>query len=688
MLVKAKNFVLEIGTEELPASFIKPALENLKSQFQNLLKESHLFAEAVEVFGTPRRLILIAEGVPEKEPDREVLVTGPSWKAAFDCDGNPTKAALGFAKSKGVDVSELIKIETEKGIYAGFKKIVKGKDTVSLLKEKLPEIIRKIPFKKSMRWGSGNLRFGRPIRWICCVFGEEKVSFSLDGINSDVISYGHRFLSPEPLDVREVDNFIEELERRFVVADIEKRKAIIFDVAKTLAESVEGVLFEDEELLEEVANLVEYPYPILGSFDRIYLELPEEVPIVVMKEHQRYFSLKDRNGKLKNYFVAVSNIKPPDEAVVRHGYEKVLRARLADAMFFFEEDRKTPLSAKVERLKGIVFHDKLGTMYQKVERLKQLSPFVADFINADKRKAERAAFLSKADLVTEMVKEFTELQGVMGKNYALLDGEDKEVAEAIFEQYLPRFSDDTLPETGAGISLSVAEKIDNLVGFFGAGLKPTGSMDPFALRRNAIGLVRILVEKGVFLNLWELLKESFNLYSSQGMSLNENFAINDVLEFIKDRFKGLLSDRFSHDTIDAVVGATDNLADALKRIEAIEQLRKEEGFEEVLLTMRRVMNIIPEGFNPVDIGSVDNRYEKQLLESFTEVKAEIERSIEDRNYKDALLAVKKLKDSVDAFFDNVMVMDKDEEVRNRRLSILKEISETISQIADFRKIRG
>lgn len=687
--MKAKNFILEIGTEELPASFIRPALKSLKTQFENLLKEFHLFADSVEVFGTPRRLILVAEGIPEKEPDREEIVTGPSWKASFDADGNPTKAALGFAKSKGIDVSDLVRIETEKGIYAGFKRVVKGRSTNSLLKDKIPEVIKGIPFKKSMRWGDGNLRFGRPVRWICCIFGEEEVSFTLDRLKSGVVSYGHRFLSPEPFDVREVDNFIDELERRFVIADIDRRKAIILDKARTLAESVGGVLVEDEDLLEEVANLIEFPYPILGSFSESYLQLPEEVPVVVMKEHQRYFSVKDKEGKLKNYFIAVSNIKPPEESVVRHGYEKVLRARLADAMFFFKEDRKTPLSAKIDKLKGVVFHDKLGTMYQKMERLLKTAPSVADLIGADRKKTERAAFLSKADLVTEMVKEFTELQGVMGKNYALLDGEDEEVAEAIFEQYLPRFSDDVLPETGAGISLSIAEKIDNLIGFFGVGLKPTGSMDPFALRRNAIGLIRIIIEKHIFLNLYKLLKESFDTYEFQGVGLDKN-TINEVFDFIKDRFKRMLSERFNSDSVDAVLSVTDDLFDGLKRIEAVEELRKEKNFDDVLITMRRVMNIIPNDFESgdIDVEKLENEYEKQLVDRFNEVKGKIEDLIKDRNYREALLAVSDMKEAVDSFFDNVMVMDKDEKVRNRRLSILNEISKTISQIADFRKIRS
>ncbi|OMH40577.1 glycine--tRNA ligase subunit beta [Desulfurobacterium indicum] len=686
--MKAENFILEIGTEELPASFIEPALKSIKEQFKKILLDSKLSTESLEIFGTPRRLILIASGIPTKQPDREEIITGPAWKAAFDENGNPTRAAEGFARSKGVSAKELIKIETEKGIYAGIKRTIKGKETRNILSEKIPELIRSIPFKKSMRWGNGNLRFGRPIRWICAIFGKETVPFSIDGIESSNLSRGHRFLSPEPFDVSEVDDFISELESRYVVADVQKRKSLILDGAKDLAEKAGCVLIDDEDLLEEVTNLVEFPYPMLGSFEERFLQLPEEVPIVVMKEHQRYFSVKDKNGKLKNYFIAVANIKPPEEELIRHGYEKVLRARLSDALFFFNEDRKRKLEERVPELKGVIFHDKLGTMFEKVERLQKLTPKIAELIEGNSEKAERAAFLSKADLVTEMVKEFTELQGVMGKNYALLDGEDREVAEAIFEQYLPRFSDDQTAKTKTGIALSLAEKFDNIVGFFGVGLKPTGSMDPFALRRNAIGIIKTLTENGILIDIMEIATLAFNIYESQGKKLSESNP-EDVVNFIKERLKTLLSEKFRQDTIDAVLDVTNNITDAVERIRAIDELRKDEEFETVLLTMRRVMNIIPPDFHATSNEiETDNEYERQLLEAFKTIKEEIEKDIKRGDYKSALLRIGSLKRNVDLFFDNVMVMDKNEEIKHRRLSILKLISETLSQFANFRNIRS
>ncbi|WP_457568627.1 glycine--tRNA ligase subunit beta [Desulfurobacterium sp.] len=686
--MKAENFILEIGTEELPASFIEPALKNIKMQFKELLKNYGLSAESVETYGTPRRLILLAEGIPVKEPDREEIITGPSWRAAFDESGKPTKAAEGFARSKGATVSELIKIETEKGLYAGIKRKVNGRQTEEILTEKIPELIKNIPFKKSMRWGNSNLKFGRPIRWICAIFGNKTVEFTLDGVKSGPFSQGHRFLSPEMFNAAEVEDFIAELESRYVIPDIARRKAIILDGAKDLARQMGCVLVKDEDLLDEVANLVEFPYPIMGTFEERFLQLPEEVPVVVMKEHQRYFSVKDEKGRLKNYFVAVANIKPPEEDVVRHGYEKVLRARLSDALFFFKEDRKKKLEERVPELKGVIFHDKLGTMLEKVERLKQLSPEIAKRIGGDEKKAQRAAFLSKADLVTEMVKEFTELQGVMGKNYALLDGEDEEVAEAIFEQYLPRFADDRVAKTKTGIALSIAEKFDNITGFFGAGLKPSGSMDPFALRRNAIGVIKTLIENGILIDIMEVARLTFDTYEKQGKQLKESNPA-EVVNFIKERLKALLSEKFRQDTIDAVLDVTSDITDAVRRIKAIDELRNEEDFEPVLITMRRVMNIIPESFSLKDKRiETSNQYEKQLLDAFNRIKEEIERDIQSGDYRSALLRIGKLKKHVDLFFDNVMVMDRDEAVKNRRLSILKLISETLSQLANFRNIRS
>ncbi len=687
--MKAQNLLLEIGCEELPASFIEPALSYLKEKIGEKLNENHLSFSSSETFGTPRRLIAIFYDVPDVQPDREELIVGPSERAAFDESGNPTRAAVGFARSKGVDVSELIVVENppgRKGRYVAVKRVVKGRKTLEVLKGILPEVITSIPFKKSMRWGEKRIRFARPIRWITAVYGKETVEFEIDGIRSTNVSFGHRFLSPEPFVVGEPAEFISQLEERFVVADIEKRKTIILDRSKDLAEEVGGELLEDEELLNEVTNLVEFPYPILGSFEEEFLELPKEVPIVVMKDHQKFFSVVDRNGNLKNYFIGVSNIKPVDDLTVRLGYEKVLRARLSDAHFFFKEDRKKRLEERVKDLSGIVFHEKLGTMLEKTVRLESLAPFTSSHLGFEKEeKARRAAHLCKADLLTEMVNEFPELQGTMGKYYALLDGEDEEVAVAIEEHYLPRFSGDRVARTETGISLSIAEKVDNLTGFIGAGLKPTGSADPFALRRNALGLIQTLIENRISIEITTLIERAEELYRRQGVELSEN-TVQETLSFVKERLKNYLREKgFSPDSIEAVLSVSDNPYDSLLRVEAIERLRKNPEFEAVLITMRRVVNIIPEGFEPSPFEPEGN-YEENLWSSFQKVRGEIEELLKERNYEGALLKIRELKPAVDSFFDNVMVMDRDEKVRNRRLNLLKAIADQLLELADFSKL--
>ncbi len=686
--MKAKELILEIGCEELPASFIEPALSYLKEKLTGALEKELLKPSQVETFATPRRLIVFAYDIPEKQPDRKELLIGPSLQAAFK-DGEPTKAALGFARSKGADVKELLIVENpkgKKGKYVAVEKTVRGREALEILKEVLPKIITSVPFKKSMRWGEKRIRFGRPIRWILALYGEEVVDFEIDGIKSSNVSYGHRFLSPEPFTVSQPQQLLEELKERFVVPSINERRGIIVDGAVSLSKRVEGKLIKDEELLEEVVNLTEFPYPILGSFEEEFLSLPKEVVITVMKEHQKFFSISNEEGKLKNYFIGVANIKPADEEVVRKGYEKVLRARLKDALFFFNEDRKVKLEDRVPKLKGVVFHEKLGTMLDKTLRLTQLSPFIlSELCLEGEKEVKRAAYLCKADLLTEMVSEFPELQGVMGKYYALLEGEPEEVAKAIEEHYLPRFSGDSVPETQAGTALALSEKIDNLVGFIGAGLKPTGSADPFALRRNALGLIQVLLKKKAFLNLKKALEKGAELYKEQGITLSSG-AVSETLNFILDRLKGVLRERgFKADTVEAVLGATPDPYDALLRAEAVEKLRLNPEFEEVLITMRRVVNIIPEGFKAVEF-TPEGRYERELYKKFLKIKEKISAKLEKRDYEGALLLVKELKPEVDAFFDNVMVMDKDEKVRNRRLSLLKEIEEELSKLLDFSKL--
>ncbi|WP_457755425.1 glycine--tRNA ligase subunit beta [Thermovibrio ammonificans] len=687
--MRVRNLLLEIGCEELPAHFVTSGIEFLKEKLPQEFESNFLPPSSVEVFGTPRRLIAVAYDVPEVQPDREELLVGPSLKAAFDAEGRPTRAAEGFARSKGVSVEELITVENppgKRGTYVAVKKVVKGRSAVEVLRELLPKLILSIPFKKSMRWGTKKIRFGRPIRWIAAVYGGEPVEFEIDGIVSSNISYGHRFLSPEPFVVEEPAEHLEKLEERFVVADQEKRRAQILDGAVSLARRVGGHLLKDEELLEEVTNLVEFPYPILGSFEEEFLKLPKEVPVVVMKDHQKFFAVTDEAGNLKNYFVGVANIKPVDDSTVRRGYEKVLRARLKDALFFFNEDRKKRLEERVPKLEGIIFHEKLGTMLQKTKRLEGLAPWVAEVTGlGSEGESRRAAHLCKADLLTEMVNEFPELQGTMGKYYALLDGEPESVAVAIEEHYLPRFSGDSVAKTAAGVALSVAEKIDNLTGFIGVGLKPTGSADPFALRRNALGLIQTLIENELFLDILEAAREAARLYGEQGIELVRE-APEETAEFVKERLKNFLKEKgFRPDTLEAVLAVTHDPYDAFLRAKAVEKLRENPEFEATLITMRRVVNIIPEGFEATDF-TPQGEFEENLFNAFKELQSKLNKLISERNYTEALLQVSSLKPAVDAFFDNVMVMDRDPQVRNRRLSLLKTIADQLLKLIDFSKL--
>ncbi len=688
LLVKSQTFLLEIGVENLPASFVEPAVEYMRTFLDESLKSNGLTSTDVKTFGTNRRLIAACYDVPEKQEDRKEVLVGPSVKVAFK-DGKPTRAAIGFATHHGKGVDDLVKIENPQGRtgeYIAVRKFIAGRPAANVLSDISVKLIKTMPFRKNMRWDRENLKFARPIRWIVAIYGNNVVSFEIAGVKSSNISYGNRLMSPSAFVVNP-DTFLEDLESRYVIADIGKRKAMVLDGVRDTAKMFGGKVLEDEDLLDEVTNLVEFPYPIGGLFDKAFLELPKEVPITVMKDHQRYFSVLNDEGELENSFVAISNVKPVDDSVVRYGYEKVLKARLSDALFFFREDRKRPLSDRVKNLSGILFHKLLGTMYDKTLRLKILAPFVSDLILPNfSLKAERAALLSKADLTTQMVNEFPELQGIMGSYYAKLDGEDSDVAYAIREQYLPKFSGGRVARTVVGMALSIAEKIDNLIGFFGVGLKPSGSEDPFGLRRNAIGIIQTVMLNKLDIDIIPILKRSESLYIDNNVNVSKN-SWRDVLQFIRERFKILLESKgINCDTIDAVLPTSGNLMDILKRAESLDSLRETGDFQNVLFTFRRVLNIIPKNFEPIKDVKPKGDYETKLLNAFYSIQPQVNDLLGKGDYRQALLKLASLKLLVDKFFDNVLVMDKDMTVRNRRLSIVSIIADKLSKIADFSKI--
>lgn len=682
-----KELVFEVGTEEMPAGFIPQALRALEEGFVRWLEEERIGHEGVKALGTPRRLALIAR-LEEVQRPLETLKVGPPKKVAFTPQGEPTKAAEGFARQYGLTPQDLVVVETEKGEYVAVRLKEEGRPTAELLRGSLPRLLLELPMPKAMRWADKALRFIRPIHWILAVFGGEVLEFQLDGIPSGPRTYGHRFMAPGAIEVADGRGYVEGLRRAYVLVDPEERRERVREEVLRAAEGVGGRPLLREELLEEVCHMVEWPVAVAGSFDPSFLSLPREVLITAMEHHQRYFPVVDAEGQLLPHFVAVSNTLARDMGVVRRGNERVLKARLEDARFFYQEDLKVPLRDRVERLKGVIFQAKLGTLYDKVERLVGLSARLAEVLCPGKVElAKRAAFLCKADLVTEMVGEFPELQGIMGREYALKGGEDPEVAEAIFEHYLPRFSGDMLPRTETGAVLSVAEKLDNLVGCFSVGLLPTGTSDPFALRRQAIGLIQIVLDRSWRLSLSEAIGWAIELLAGRA---ERPEAGEEVLGFILGRFEGLMSaEGYEKDEIAAVLEVQkDDLVDARNRIRALHAFRRSEGFEALAIAFKRVANILKGQTYPEVVREdlLREEAERALYRAYRGVKERAEPLLEAEDYQGALSVLVEIKPVVDTFFDEVLVMTEEEDLRKNRLALLGALWRLFLRIADISKV--
>lgn len=683
-----KELFLEIGTEEIPAGFLPKAMADMGALIRKELESSRLSFGELKTMATPRRLVLVVKDIPAVQPDAEITAMGPARKAAFDADGKPTKAAEGFARGQGVDVAALQIVETEKGEYMAIAKRETGRPTPQLLAEILPRLMHNIPFKKSMRWGDMDVRFARPIHWITALFDGVVVPFAFGNIESGNVSRGHRFMANEPFPVRDFSHYLEECERRFVIPDPCRRKEIIRREIHRVAATAGGHLLPDEELLEQVTFLAEYPSVVRGGFSTVFLEVPKEVLITSMREHQRYFSIVDDDGKLLPNFITVNNTLTEDPSVVVKGNERVLRARLSDARFFFEEDKKTPLEKRVEALKSVVYQQKLGTSYEKMERFSALAGLLAGQINpAAKEKTARAAYLCKADLVTGMVGEFPEVQGIMGREYALIQGEDVEVARAIAEHYLPTQAGGELPASDIGAFVSIADKLDTICGCFGVGLIPTGSADPYALRRAAIGVIAIILDKGYKLSLRELVDRSLSLLAAKLTRPYETVKA-DIMDFFNGRFVNLMTDRFPGDVVDAVVAVSfDDLVDTVAKIAALAEFKNRTDFEPLAVAFKRVCNIVKELVTvPVSEGLFQDPAEGELFRAFQAVSGRVGSKVAERDYLAALADIATLKGAIDAFFDKVMVMAEDERVKNNRLALLQEIKGLFRDIADFAKI--
>ncbi len=680
---------LEIGTEEIPAGFLRPAMNDLERLLRKELDAARIGCGEMRCFATPRRLAIAVQGVARTQQRQELTVAGPSVKVAFDAAGKPTRAAEGFARANGVSVEELSRMTTDKGEYLYLSKVEEGRPTADLLPELLPRVIAAIPFKKSMRWKDLDIRFARPMHWIVALYDGLVVPFSYGNLQAGNHSYGHRFMGPGPFPVSGLQSWLEETRRHFVMVDPAERRDLIAREIERVAHAAGGELNPDPELLDEVAFLVEDPTPLCGSFEEKYLELPRELLITSMREHQRYFTLIGKDGKLLPRFITISNTRPEDPSVVVKGNERVLRARLSDAMFFWQEDRKVKLETRLDALKDVVYQQKLGTSYEKVMRFKELAVGLAGQLDpAVKELTERAALLAKCDLETGMVYEFPELQGVMGREYARLEGENERVALAIHEHYLPIAAGGELPSDNVGAFVSIADKIDTICGCFGVGLIPTGTADPYALRRSAIGILNIILERGYRLSLPQLVHKSVALLAAK-LTRPAAEVEKDVVEFIRLRLVNMLAAQdLPADVIDAVLAAAfDDVVDAVARVTALAELKGREDFEPLAVAFKRVVNIIKGGVaTPVDAALFEADCEGALQRALQQAAGEVAKQVATGDYPAALRTIAALRGPVDAFFDGVMVMAKEAAVRENRLALLTGVARLFEGIADFSRI--
>jgi glycyl-tRNA synthetase beta chain len=676
------RLLLEIGVEELPASFVAGALAAMPDLMATGLRHARLSHGAIRAFGTPRRLALWVEELAEHTADLSEKVMGPPKAAAYEPDGTPKKAAEGFAKKLGIPVDALVIEETDKGPYVAGLREEKGKPAAAVLPALIDRLFRDIPFPKSMRWGEGDIAFGRPVHWLVCLHGARVVEVELARTQASRETRGHRFLAPAPFALARAGDYVDMLRAAHVLVDPEERRGVMQERLLAAAEEAGGVLVEDEFLVGENMSLVEEPHVVCGSFDEVFLALPDEVTIEVMRGHQRYFALRDQKGKLlPRYLAVVNTCEAP--AVIIKGNDRVLRARLADARFFVEEDLERTLGAMVPSLDAVVFQAKLGSVGERARRLEA----VVGALGGDEH-ARAAARLCKADLVSLIVSEFPELQGIMGRWYALKAGVDEMVADAIRGHYLPRSAADGVPKSAASALLAVAERADVLVGCFGIGLIPSGSADPFALRRATVGVVRIALEGPIDVDVRETLAAAHAAYRAQGKPVGDQAEVLAKLdEFFRARVRAYLTERHDNDVVDACLGAwtTGSLRDLAARLEALEGFRRLPAYEALAVAFKRAYNIAKD----IDYGEIDEALlvedeEKALAATWASVRERIARATGEGRYDDALgLVASELREPIDRFFEKVFVMVEDEAVRNNRLRLLASIAHTLSAIAHF-----
>ncbi|NQY17089.1 glycine--tRNA ligase subunit beta [Alteromonas sp.] len=686
--MRTENCLVELGTEELPPKALKSLGEAFATQFEAALSQADLSFDSVSWFAAPRRLAVYVSGLAEGQADKVVEKRGPAVSAAFDADGNPTKAAQGWARGNGIDVADAERLVTDKGEWLLHKAHVPGQSVAELVEGLINQAVSKLPIPKPMRWGNYNTQFIRPVHTLCVLYGSEVVNVSVLGLTSGRVVQGHRFHGEGRFELDHADNYASALEQQYVLADFEARKDKVRQQLEDAAKNLSLKPDYDEELLEEIASLVEWPVVLQAGFDKGFLEVPKEALIYTMKDDQKYVPLLDSDGALSNTFLFVTNIESHDASQVISGNEKVIRPRLADAEFFFNSDKKTTLESRLESLETVLFQKQLGTLKEKSERISALSAFIASKIDANETQAARAGLLAKTDLMSNMVMEFPDVQGVMGKYYALNDGEDAPVAEALYEQYMPRFAGDALPSSGVSASVALADKLDTLVGIFGIGQLPKGDKDPFALRRAAIGVLRIVTELSLPLDLETLVSKAIDVY---GDKLTNAETQTQVVDFVLGRFNALLQDQaIAIDVIQAVAARRPTKpSDYLARVHAVDKFKALEEAEALAAANKRVANILAK--QNVEVTATVNIDESLLAEDaekalYVELKAaqkEVEIAVPSQDYTRILTTLATLRNVIDNFFDNVMVMADDEAVKHNRLALLSLLRQLFLTTADI-----
>lgn len=694
------TILFELGCEELPPKSLKPLRDALQASVTEQLNEAEIGFDSIKVFAAPRRLAIRIEGISDKQPDRSEQKRGPAIKAAFDSDGNPTRAAMGFAKGLGIDASELITINTDKGDYVGYEQIIQGQATTELLPTIFQTALDNLPIAKRMRSGASRNEFVRPVQWAVLMQDSAVIDATIQGHQTGKQTRGHRFHSPDYHEITHANDYEQLLDDLKVVADFDKRQTLIKNQVKTLADEVNADPIVPQDLLDEVTALVDFPIALRANFEARFLQVPQEALISTMQADQKYFCLTDKAGKLQPYFIFITNIESKDPNQIIEGNEKVVRPRLADAEFFFLQDQKQPLFALTESLKTRVFQDKLGTIWQKSERIAKLAAFIATLMQQQGRdinvdETVRAAILSKADLASSLVGEYPELQGIAGTYYARLNDEPEAVAASLQEQYLPKFSGDVLPQTPIGICLALADRLDTLVGIFAIDQAPTGSKDPFSLRRSAIGILRILIEKQLPINLVALVEQAIKGYStSEGSKIAKmGDTFTQVMAFLNSRYRAMYTEQgVSVDTIQAVQAINPHMPlDFDQRIRAVQTFSELPQAEKLADSNKRVANILAKSevsvADTVDEALLSEAAEQTLYQAVQQAQTAVKPLLETADYTQVLQTLVSLDAPLTQFFADVMVNSEDAALKNNRLALLKQVRALFLTVADISELQ-